>query len=135
MPLVLLLLIAAFFGSPADAQERWRQLPDGASDYAVDLQSLALDSGVLRARVRTRDVANLDVVQALEVRCSAAQLRTVTQQQYDRDSGRPTGAAVPQTGPRWAEYTPGSEGHALVSSLCDLAQARGLTGQTEHSRV
>jgi hypothetical protein len=135
MPLILLLFASGFLVSPADAQERWRQLPGGAAAYAVDLQSLALDAGVLRARVRTREVASVDLVEELEVRCSMAQLRTASTQRFDRDTGRPADAASPQAAPRRAEYTPGSEGHAVLSSLCDIAKERGLSGSTEHSRV
>jgi hypothetical protein len=135
MPLILLLLASVFLVFPADAQERWRRLPGGAAAYAVDLESLAWDVGVLRARVRTDVGASIDLVEELEVRCSMAQLRTVSQQSFDRDTGRPADAARPQATARWAEYTPGSEGYALLSSLCDIAKERGLSEPTEHSRV
>jgi hypothetical protein len=138
MPLTLLLIAAALLVSPADAQERWRQLPGGAAAYSVDVHSLAFDAGVLRARVRTLDVASIFLVEELEVRCSMAQLRTVSEQRYDRDSGRLAPAARPEPPHRdvaWAEYVPGSEGHALLSSLCHIARERGLSEPTEHSRA
>jgi hypothetical protein len=136
MPLILLLLASTLVAPGAAAQERWHQLPGAASAFAVDLHSLARKDGVLLARIRTRDVGTLVSVEDVEVRCSAGQLRTIRQQDYDIDTDRPVPAAGQegnQRVARWAEYTPGSEGHAVLSSLCALARGRKLLAPTEHS--
>jgi hypothetical protein len=132
-----LLIAGTLMSSVLDAQERWRQLP-GAARFAVDLQSLTLEAGVLRARVQTPEPGTTVLVEELEVRCAAEQLRTIAQHQYDRDTGRP----VPDAGPErnqqdapWVGYAPGSEGHALLSGLCRIARDRNLLGTSEHSRV
>lgn len=78
MRLLLLLIAGTLVASQVDAQERWRQLPGVAGAYAVDLQSLGVAEGVLRARVRTRDYGTVVLVEELEVQCSAEQLRTIT---------------------------------------------------------
>jgi hypothetical protein len=137
MPLILLLLASTLVApGAAAAQERWHQLPGAAGAFAVDLHSLARKDGVLLARIRTRDAGTLVSVEDVEVRCSAGQLRTIRQQGYDIDTGRPVSAAGQegnQRGARWAEYTPGSEGHAVLSSLCALARDRKLLAPAEHS--
>lgn len=138
MRLILLVLASAVVVSSANGQERWRRLPGAASAYAVDLQSLAVRDDILRARVRTHDHGTIAVIQELEVRCAAKQLRTVAEQQYDTDTGRPPSAIGPDRSQRevpWAGYEPGSEGHGLVSSICRIAGERGLLGTAEHSRV
>jgi hypothetical protein len=125
MPLIFLLLASTLVPLRADAQDRWRQLPGAASAFSVDLQSLARESGVLQARVRSHDTGTLVLVEELEVRCSEGQLRTVAKEQYDRDTGRPVPAAGQdrnQSDAPWADYAPGSEGHALLSALCAAAQ-------------
>jgi hypothetical protein len=127
MPFILLLLAGAFLAPSVAAQERWHRLPGAASAFAVDLHSLAREDGVLRAQIRARDVGTLVLMEDVEVRCSVGQLRTIKRQQYDGDTGRPVPAAGQngdQREPRWAEYAPGSEGHALLSSLCALARDR-----------
>ena len=138
MRFILLLFASAAMAPGVAAQERWQQLPGAASAYAVDLQSLARGDGILRARVRTRDVGTLVVIEDVEVRCSAAQSRTLNRQQYDIDTGRPAPAASRdgnQQDAHWAEYTPGSEGHAVLSSLCALARDRQLLNLADHSRA
>jgi surface-adhesin protein E len=138
MRLIALLIAGTLVASVADAQERWRQLSGAASTFAVDLQSLALESGVLRARVQTPDQGTLIQVEELEVRCSAEQLRTVAQYRYDRDTGRPVPDASQdrnQQDAPWVGFTPGSQGHALLSSLCRLARDRKLVGTDEHSKA
>lgn len=127
MRFIPLMLASALLVQGATAQERWRQLPGAASAFAVDLHSLSRAGGVLRARIRTRDVGTLVVVEDVEVRCSADQLRTIKQRRYDGDTGRPAPDVHPdgdQRDARWADYTPGSEGHAVLSSLCALARDR-----------
>lgn len=136
MRFILLPLTSVAMAPSAAAQEHWQQLPGTASAYAVDLQSLAHGDGILRARIRTRDVGTLVVIQDVEVRCSAAQLRTLNQHQYDSDTGRPAPATSQdgnQQDAHWAEYTPGSEGHAVLSSLCALARDRQLLNPVDHS--
>ena len=138
MPLILLLVASALLFSPAAAQERWRQLAGSAAAYAVDLQSLTFDAGVLRAEVRTQDLGNTVLVEQLEVRCSQSQLRTVAERRYDRDSGRAVATdnpEPPQRGLPWADYAAGSEGHAIIASLCHVARERRVAAPTEHSRA
>jgi hypothetical protein len=138
MRLIPLLITGTLIASVADAQERWRQLSGAASTFAVDLQSLVLEAGILRARVQTPDQGTIVLVQELEVRCTAEQLRTIAQHRYDSDTGRPVPAAGQdrnqQDGP-WVGFAPGSQGHALLSSLCRLARDRNLLGTGEHSRA
>lgn len=138
MRILALLLAGAFVATVGNAQERWRQLPGAAGAFAVELQSIAVEGGVLQARVRTPDRGTLVLVEELEIRCTGEQLRTIAKHQYDNDTGRP----VPATGPDdrqdnapWVAYAPGSEGYALVSSLCRLARDRNLFGSAEHSRA
>jgi hypothetical protein len=136
MPLVFLLLASTLVVVRADAQERWRQLSGAASAFAVDLQSLAREDGILRARVRSHDTGTLVLLEDLEIRCSAGQLRTIAKQQYDSETGRPVPTAGQdrnQPDAPWAEYTPGSEGHAVLSGLCALARDRKLLDAEEHS--
>jgi hypothetical protein len=138
MRLIPLLIAGTLVASVADAQERWRQLSGAASTFAVDLESLVLEAGILRARVQTPDQGTIVVVEELEVRCTAEQLRTIAQRRYDSDTGRPVPAAGQdrnqQDGP-WVGFAPGSQGHALLSSLCRLARDRNLLGIAEHSRA
>jgi hypothetical protein len=125
MRLIPLLIAGTLVASVADAQERWRQLSGAASTFAVDLHSLALEAGILRARVQTPD-------QGTE------QLRTIAQHRYDSDTGRPVPAANQdrnQQDAPWVGFAPGSQGHALLSSLCRLARDRNLLGTGEHSRA
>jgi len=137
MRLIALLIAGTLVASVADAQERWHKLSGAASTFSVDLQSLALEAGVLRAQVRTRDSGTLVLVEELEIRCSAEQLRTIAQHEYDSDTGRLVPALEDrnQQDAPWAGYTPGSQGHALLSSLCRLARDRNLVGTDEHSRA
>jgi protein-S-isoprenylcysteine O-methyltransferase Ste14 len=131
------LVVSTFLVPAANAQERWVNLSGAAADYLVDLHSLQRDGDILRARVQTGDVGSLIVVEEVEVRCAATQLRTVDRRQYDSDTSRP----LPnQPGPnteaaRWADYSPGSQGHALISSLCGLAGERGSLGVGARSGV
>jgi hypothetical protein len=127
MPLMLFLVASALLFSPAAAQERWRQLAGSAGAYAFDLQSLTVDAGILRAEVRTQDIGNTVLVEQLEVRCTQSQLRTVAKRRYDRDTDRAVASDNPEVPRRdvpWADYTAGSEGHAIIASLCDVARAR-----------
>jgi hypothetical protein len=137
MRLIPLLIATTLVASVADAQERWRQLSGAANTFAVDLQSLALEAGVLRARVQTPDQGTIVRVEELEVRCTAEQLRTIAQHHYDSDTGRPVPASQDrkQQDAPWVGFAPGSQGHALVSSLCRLARDRNLLGTGEHSRA
>jgi len=138
MRLIALLIAGILAASVADAQERWRQLSGAASTFAVDLQSLALEAGVLRARVQTPDQGTIVQVEELEVRCTAGQLRTIAQYRYDSDTRRPVPTASQdrnQQDAPWVGFTPGSQGHALLSSLCRLARDRKLVGTDEHSRA
>jgi hypothetical protein len=138
MRLIPLLIAGTLVASVADAQERWRQLSGAASTFAVDLQSLALEAGVLRARVQTPDQGTIVQVEELEVRCSAEQLRTIALYRYDSDTGRPVPTDSQdrnQQDAPWAGFAPGSQGHALLSSLCRLARDRKLVGTDEHSRA
>ena len=138
MRLIPLLIAGTLVASVADAQERWRQLSGAANTFAVDLHSLALEAGVLRARVQTPDQGTIVLVEELEVRCTAEQLRTIAQHRYDSDTGRPVPAASHdrnQPDAPWVGFAPGSQGHALVSSLCRLARDRNLLGTGEHSRA
>jgi hypothetical protein len=133
MRFIAFLVAGAFLATTADAQERWRRLPAGASAYQVDLHSLHLDQGVLRARVQTGDLGNIVLVREVEVRCKAGQARTVARSSYDGDTGRPIpdraddrqGEAV------WIGYPSGSEGHALLSGLCQVARERNVPGAGE----
>src|SRR5919106_5210435 len=92
MRFIVLYLLGALLGAllvpRAAAQERWQQLPGAAQAYAVDLQSLARQGDVLKARIRTRDVGSRVVVQQVQVRCTLNQLRTVSEELYDEDTGR-----------------------------------------------
>jgi hypothetical protein len=137
MRLIPLLIAATLVASVAEAQERWHQLSGAASTFAVDLHSLSLESGVLRARVRTRDSGTLVLVEELEIRCSAKQLRSIAQHEYDSDTGRLVPALEDrnQQDAPWVGFTPGSQGHALLSSLCRLARDRKLVGTDEYSRA
>lgn len=137
MRLIPLLTIAGtLVVSAADAQERWRQLPGAAAAFAVDLQSLALEAGVLHAQVRTPDRGTIVLVEELEVRCTAEQLRTIAKHQYDSDTGRPVlSQDRNQQDAPWVGFAPGSQGHALLSSLCRIARDRNLLGGADHSRA
>jgi hypothetical protein len=138
MRLIPLLIAGTLVASVADAQERWRQLSGAASTFAVDLRSLVLEAGILRARVQTPDQGTIVLVEELEVRCTAEQLRTIAQRRYDSDTGRPVPAASQdrnQQDAPWVGFAPGSQGHALLSSLCRLARDRNLLGTGEHSRA
>jgi hypothetical protein len=69
-----------------------------------------------------------------EVISLVGELRTLGQQQYDSDIGRlepvnPDG----QSEAHWAEYTLGSERHAVLSNLCALARDRQLLNRVDHS--
>jgi hypothetical protein len=133
MRFIFLFLMGAIVVPRAAAQERWQQLPGAAQAYAVDLQSLAWKGDILEARIRRRDVGSRIVVQHVQVRCAMNQLRTVGEELYDEDTGRPlppTWAGDPNDSARWPEYEPGSEGHALLSGLCALARKRKAS---EHS--
>jgi protein-S-isoprenylcysteine O-methyltransferase Ste14 len=131
------ILFAFFVVTKADAQERWVPLSGAAADYSVDLHSLHQEAGVVRGRVQSHDVGAVIVVEELEVRCATAQLRTIRRRVYDSDTGRPirTGSTGDPEIALWAEYGPGSQGHALMSGLCRLARERGLVGLRSHSGV
>lgn len=134
MRVIPLLIAGALAASVCNAQERWRRLPGAARTFAVELQSLALEGGVLRARVRSPDLATVVLVEELEIRCTTGQLRTIAKHQYDSDTGRPLPATDgSQEDAPWVEYARGSQGYALVSSLCHLARDRNLFGTAEHS--
>jgi hypothetical protein len=128
-----LLIIGTLVALPLDAQERWRHLPGGAARFAVDLESLAIEAGVLRARVRT-PIDGTILEEQLEIRCSSEQLRTIASQEYDGDTGQLRRSSRDEDHRRdipWAGYAPGSEGHALLTSVCRLAREKGAA---EHSR-
>jgi protein-S-isoprenylcysteine O-methyltransferase Ste14 len=125
---VSLFLASTLLVPAADAQDRWVPLSGAASDYSVDLHSLRREADVVMARVQSDDLGTVIVVEELEVRCAATQLRTVGRQQYDNDTGRPLLRAEPNPeAALWADYAPGSQGHALISGLCGLAYKRGLS--------
>jgi hypothetical protein len=136
MRFMVLCLLTTTWVPTAAAQEHWEQLPGAARAYAVDLRSLGREGSILTARIRTHDVGSRLVVQHVQVRCALGQLRTVKEELYDRDTGRP----LPQdnegrsgAGSAWPEYEAGSEGHALLSSLCALAHKRNILAPDEHS--
>jgi hypothetical protein len=136
MRFLVLSLMAALFAPQVGAQQQWRQLPGAAKAYAVDLHSLVREGGVLSARIRTRDVGSRIIVQQVEIRCLSRQLRTIDEKLYDGDTGRPLppiDAARSERGTAWPEYEAGSEGHALLSSLCALARERDIPGSTKDS--
>jgi hypothetical protein len=96
----------------------------------VDLGSLALQADNLSARIRTHDVGGRLVVQEVQGRCASNQLRTVHEEVYDADTRRPlpgNSRGNGEEGTIWPEYVAGSEGHALLSSLCALARERKVT--------
>jgi hypothetical protein len=130
MRFLLVLLLGTTLVSPATAQEHWQRLPGAASAYAVDLGSLALEADILSARIRTHDIGSRLVVQEVQCRCAANQLRTVHEVVYDADTRRPlpgTSRGKAEEGTAWPEYVAGSEGHALLSGLCTLARERKLS--------
>jgi hypothetical protein len=136
MRFMVLSLLAALLAPQVVAQQQWRQLPGAAKAYAVDLHSLLREGGVLSARIRTHDVGSRIIVQQVEVRCLSKQLRTIDEKLYDGDTGRPlppVDAGRSDGGAAWPEYEAGSEGHALLSSLCALARERKTLGPTEDS--
>jgi hypothetical protein len=136
MRFVVLSLFALSSSSQLVAQEHWQQLSGAAQAYSVDVHSLAREGEVLSARIRTHDVGSRVIVQQVQVRCAASQLRTVGEKSYDSDTGRPLPQAVEpgkKDSTSWPEYKAGSEGHALLSSLCALARDRNVLGPAEHS--
>ena len=132
---LLVAVAGALLPTAVDAQERWHRLPAGANAFHVDLRSLSLDQGVLRARVQTSDVGSVVLVQEVEVRCGTEQLRTTARRSYDSDTGQPvqTQAESQQPDALWIAYPPGSEGHALLSGLCQLGRDRKLLGSAKPS--
>ena len=136
MRFLLVLLLVTSSVPRAMAQEHWQRLPGAAKAYAVDLGSLAREADILGARIRTHDVGSRFIVQEVQVRCASNQLRTVHQELYDVDTRRPVPGTSRGKGEKrtvWPEYTAGSEGHALLSSLCALARERNVFGPGEHS--
>jgi hypothetical protein len=136
MRFIPLSLLGALLTAPAEAQESWKQLTGAAESYAVDLRSLDFHVDILSARIRTHDVGSRLIVQRVQVRCTLNQLRTIGEEFYDAETGRPVPqghAGRPENSAIWPEYQAGSEGHALLSSLCELARERRLIAPGEHS--
>lgn len=136
MRFILLSLLGTLLAPPAVAQESWKQLAGAAQAYAVDLESLDRDGDILNARIRTHDVGTRMIVQFVQVRCTSNRLRTIGEDLYDAETRRSVpqpNAGKPDDSDTWPEYEAGSEGHALLSSLCALARERNLIGPTEHS--
>ena len=136
MRFMVLCLLTAILAPAAGAQEHWQQLPGAAQAYAVDLHSLGREESILSARIRTHEVGSRIVVQHVQVRCAFGQLRTVKEELYDRDTGRPlsrVNEGRSENGSAWPEYAAGSEGHAVLSSVCDLAREQNIPGPAEHS--
>jgi hypothetical protein len=136
MRLLPLSLLVTLLAVPAVAQESWKQLTGAAQAYSVDLQSLERDGDILNARIRTHYADTRVLVQLVQVRCTSNQLRTIGEQLYDAETRRSVPQAKadrPRDRDTWPEYKAGSEGHALLSSLCALARERNLMGPREHS--
>jgi hypothetical protein len=128
MRALLVVVIWLLAPSLTQAQERWQRLSGAASSYQVDLQSLIPTDGVLRARIQT-NFGNQVMVEELEVRCAAQESRTLAQSEYDNDTGKPIPTSARQEADTfWINYPPGSEGHAIVASLCALGHERKLLG-------
>jgi hypothetical protein len=124
---IALLAIGSLLATSTSAQERWRQLSAGASAFHVDLHSLVLDHAILRARVQTSEPGNIIRREEVQVRCKTGQLRTVARSVYDGDTGRPLpGQAEGGGSPVWIGYPRGSEGHALLTALCQIARERNM---------
>ena len=87
-------LMGVLLVPPAAAQGRWQHLPGAAQAYAVDLQSFARQGDILEARIQTRDVRSRVVVQQVQVSCTMNQLRTVSEERYDEDTGWPLPRAM-----------------------------------------
>lgn len=136
MRLVMPFLLVVTLPPQVAAQQQWQQLPGAAQAYAVDIHSLKNEGGILSARIRTRDVGSRIIVQEVQVRCASSQLRTVEQQVYDSDTGRLLPRTIEERkegGSPWPEYEAGSEGHAVLSGLCEVARQRNVLGPTGHS--
>jgi hypothetical protein len=136
MRLMVTFLLMTILAPQILAQEQWRRLSGAAQAYSVDVQSLRQEAGVLTARIRTHDVGSRTIVQRVQVRCASNQLRTVDEESYDSDTGRPVPQAIEDRhadGSAWPEYASGSEGYAVLSSLCELARRKGLLGPGAHS--
>ncbi len=136
MRFIVLSLYLAISATQAVAQEHWQQLPGAGQGYAVDVGSFTREGSILSARIRTNDVGSRIIVQQVQVRCASSQLRTIEEELYDRDTGRP----LPRSNQRrtendtaWPEYVEGSEGYAVLSSLCALARKQNILGPAEHS--
>jgi hypothetical protein len=126
MRLFSLLILGSVLPLGAHAQApQWQQLSAGASAFQVDLRSLTRVDHSLRARVQTRDAGSEMAVQEVEVRCRSAEMRTVREFTYDLDTRQLR--ARPDTQTRkggWIEYPTGSEGAALIGSLCQFGRER-----------
>lgn len=136
MRLMMPIFLAVVLPARVAGQQQWQQLPGAGQAYAVDVHSLANEGGLLRARIRTRDMGNRIVVQEVQVRCASSQLRTVRRQVYDADTGKPLPQPAEERtddGSAWPEYAAGSEGHAVLSGLCEIARRRKVLDPTGHS--
>lgn len=129
--LILLVVAGGFLSTAAKAQEHWYPLPGAASAFHVDVRSLALERGILRARVQTSDLGVVVLVEDVEVRCEREQIRTIARLSYDSDTGRrvPSQPDSQQPDTLWIAYPRGSEGHSLLSGLCQLGRDRKLLGR------
>jgi hypothetical protein len=129
MGAILLGVLGFLVASSAQAQERWQRLAGAASSYRVDLHSLTPSDGILRARIQAPDLGSVVLVQEIEVRCQTQESRTLARSSYDNDTGRPVPTFEPQEADTlWISYPAGSEGHALVASLCRLGRERKVVG-------
>lgn len=135
MRLIALFVAGVALPAVTNAQERWHRLSAGAGAFHVDLHSLSLERGTLRARVQTHDRGSIVWVEEVEVRCGTEQLRTTARLSYDSDTGQPipTQADSELADAPWIGYPRGSEGHALLSALCRLGRDRKLLGSAEPS--